>query len=474
MNNLPGDVRNSLAVMLSVLLLAAGAWLARRTDPRITVTRRTHSVAGGEVPLLVFEPALAEPRATALLTHGVTSSKESMVGIGEALALRGVRCVAYDAPGHGGSPMRLGDRAARLTSARVAVNALIGDKLAPRRASVGIGHSMGTALLAEVMKAEELELEALVALGARPPRDLPAGLRVALVTGASDGLATPASLERLAARLREDGHAAEVVAVPGVDHILEPWHSASIQASVDAALAGIPKTSLDPDAAQAARAAQRLRWLGAGLCLLAGAALWLLGRSSLTSADKAPTAADRTHDTAHNTADSATATSSEASVGETGPLTSEPERPGRLRGFAIGAGFGLLVLVVVEAALGGSFVRIWPTLSRLPFVIAVWALVGFGSFLATAILNQLPVQTKVGPATLGLAIGAVAFAAATGGLAWQGAAFPALLAGILTGVQSVAAALGATLERRLSSEAVQGFAAIALGTLPGSWLSLFL
>lgn len=90
----------------AAVLALAGAALARTPEPEIQLERLTIVAPDGtEVPALrvAREPGHG-PRA--LLAHGLSSSKETLVHLAEALAAAGFDCLLVDFPGHGESRLR--------------------------------------------------------------------------------------------------------------------------------------------------------------------------------------------------------------------------------------------------------------------------------------------------------------------------------------------------------------------------------
>ncbi|MEZ0229240.1 MAG: alpha/beta hydrolase family protein, partial [Planctomycetota bacterium] len=122
-----------MAAGAGALLLVVGALLARTLEPSVTMSRIELSTG----PALRIAPVGSAARPTALLAHGVTASKETLIRLGEALAASGFECLLVDFPGHGESRAAFGgDVPAVLVEG---ARALTGTT----RVDVVAGHSMG-------------------------------------------------------------------------------------------------------------------------------------------------------------------------------------------------------------------------------------------------------------------------------------------------------------------------------------------
>lgn len=155
----------------------------------------------------------AEASATALLLHGVTSSSETWWRVGPALAGRfpGLRVVAPDLPGHGGSATSPRDYRFATTAGEVA--SLIA-ALGLRRPLV-VGHSWGGCLGLHLAAGEASDLRACVLLD--PP------LR-------QSGEMAEQSLEMLLAPLAHQGEA--LAAALRAEH--PDWDEGDVQGKVRA------------------------------------------------------------------------------------------------------------------------------------------------------------------------------------------------------------------------------------------------
>lgn len=408
--------RRAAVGMLAALLLAGGAWLARRPDPDVTWTRVTVEGEGGaRHPALRIGPRAGARRGTALLAHGVTASKETLAVVAEALAREGFDCVALDLPGHGESPVSLRAPGAMTDALVAGARALTG---APTSEPVSepasgpmvdliVGHSMGAHVAGRALREGRVRARAFVALGAVPSEELPVA-RVLLLTGRWDPLATPARVEAAARSLPRVE--ARLVAA---DHVTEPWSPAAARAVVGEALAAVGVTPIREGLGHAAL----LRAFGAALTLLA-----------------LPVAA----------------------------LGAVPRRPrGRPAALALGAAAGLIVVSVTVVALDGA----WVGLSPRPRHVVVYpplALATAGaSWVAGVLVGRL--RPASGPRAAPLA--QAGFLAATlllaALLAVTGARFFALMAVLLAGVLVLALLTGAW-AARATGRAEAGHVAWAL------------
>ena len=146
-------MRIPLGVALLVMAVALGGWLytlwqtgviERRFPPR----GRFVEIGGGARLHYTERPPTGTPRGTVVLLHGASGNQaDLMVPLGDRLARRGFRVLAFDRPGHGWSD-RPGGEEPDSSPARQA--ALIGDAL--RRLGVSdavvVGHSWSGALAA--------------------------------------------------------------------------------------------------------------------------------------------------------------------------------------------------------------------------------------------------------------------------------------------------------------------------------------
>lgn len=150
--------KNSTNVRLMRSLGAHAPWLAARVaeemfltarrrerpakeDARLAGARRTRvRYAGAHVPVWTWEPAGCAERATVVLVHGWEGRGAQLGAFVDPLLARGLRVVAFDAPGHGESPLR---RASIVEHARALV--AVSEKVAPRGVHAVVGHSVGAA-----------------------------------------------------------------------------------------------------------------------------------------------------------------------------------------------------------------------------------------------------------------------------------------------------------------------------------------
>jgi pimeloyl-ACP methyl ester carboxylesterase len=238
--------------------LAVGTWLARLPDAHVSA--RVGPLEGA--PALsgwTLEPVEVEPRRTALLVHGVTASAETMRVLGESLARAGYRCLLVDAPAHGRSAEGL-DFVAAVVRAAAELS-----EVEPPRVDLVVGHSMGAYLLQRALQQGRMRTGYFVSVGARTGVLGLGGTPTLLITGSLDPLATPVTLEALAAAA-DPGQDVEVVSVPGCDHALEPFHPLLVEAVRARALerlGGAPTPTL-------AGGLWTLRLLGGLVCLLGG------------------------------------------------------------------------------------------------------------------------------------------------------------------------------------------------------------
>lgn len=223
-----------------VLLLVAGALLARAIEPGVTISRVELSLG----PAVRVAPIGSAVRPTALLAHGVTASKETLVRLAEALALSGFECLVVDFPGHGESRGSLRSDAPGVLEE--GARALSGTN----RVDVVAGHSMGAYVAAHAIDTHRIEARLLLAFGAVPR----SRVETVYLEGAWEELLVPP---------------AGAVVSPWSDHCLEPWDPVLVGAAVSAACV---KAGLTPVPASR----WKLRALGAMLAL-AGVLLLIFG-----------------------------------------------------------------------------------------------------------------------------------------------------------------------------------------------------
>jgi pimeloyl-ACP methyl ester carboxylesterase len=223
---------------VGAISLVAGALLARAIEPGVTIDR----VELPSGPALHVAPVGSAVRPTALLAHGVTASKETLVRLAEALAASGFDCLVVDFPGHGEARGSFGRdfQAVLVEGAR----ALSGTN----RVDVIAGHSMGAHVAASALDRRGVEARLLLAFGAL----VTCRTEVLHLDGRWDELLTPPP---------------GAVVSPWSDHCLETWDPILVDAAVAASCA---KVGLAP----APTTRWRLRVLG-GLLVLSGVLLLL-------------------------------------------------------------------------------------------------------------------------------------------------------------------------------------------------------
>ena len=115
--------------------------------------------------------------ATALLVHGLNSSKEFMQTIGMALADAGFDTYAIDLPGHGDSNAAFDSDETR----RAVESVLDSFRVTP----IVVGHSMGASILADIAPTRRFHSMVLLSPAPIPVGNLGRG-RLLVVTGALD------------------------------------------------------------------------------------------------------------------------------------------------------------------------------------------------------------------------------------------------------------------------------------------------
>lgn len=122
------------------------------------ITRSPFTIQGPiPIPVLEIRPAHGETPLVAVVAHGFAGSKDLMTGFGVELARAGITAYLFDFPGHGESPVPLGDTT---YSARVAQEnvAAVGEVVDYARTSnnatkkpqiILLGHSMGSAAVGD-------------------------------------------------------------------------------------------------------------------------------------------------------------------------------------------------------------------------------------------------------------------------------------------------------------------------------------
>lgn len=201
------------------MLVLVGGWLSRRVDPDVSVERL--ALADGTPVLKLMPRARPESsRGVVVLAHGAAASKESMLPLAEALAREGFTCLAFDFPGHGQSRQWLGDEPADAAFLRAARSV--------EPVELVVGHSMGAAVGARVLRERRLRTESLVVIGFGLRGVTQRHHRVLALVGRWDEL-VPSSAVVEAARLED----IEVVVSAWSDHVLEPFDRVLIETTVD-------------------------------------------------------------------------------------------------------------------------------------------------------------------------------------------------------------------------------------------------
>lgn len=140
---------------------------AKEAELLASAERTRVPYGGAHLPVWAWTPAGADDRApTAVLVHGWESRGSQLGGFVEPLLERGLRVVAFDAPGHGDAPLR---RASVVEHARALV--AVAEDVASGRVHAIVGHSVGgaAALLATRLGLRARRL-ALVAPPTSPAR----------------------------------------------------------------------------------------------------------------------------------------------------------------------------------------------------------------------------------------------------------------------------------------------------------------
>jgi pimeloyl-ACP methyl ester carboxylesterase len=222
--------RRRLALAVGLFLLFAGAAVTRRLEPTVAMEALSlDGLDGAAIPALRIHPRdSGRIRGHALLLHGVTASKETMVPFAEALALDGLDCLAVDFPGHGESTEAFGDRAA-LTATAVAAARFVSPG---RPLDAVVGHSMGAYVAAEALAAGQLHARRFVSLGAASDPGPGPGSALFLA-GRWDELVSGAALAQLALAGPGRRSARSVFS----DHVLEPFDPLLIAEAVPGAAA---------------------------------------------------------------------------------------------------------------------------------------------------------------------------------------------------------------------------------------------
>ena len=398
-----------IPLVIGLILAATGAGLSRVSAPGIERTASTLEGADGlRVPALRFRPP--EPRGRALLVHGITASKETMVCLAEALAESGLECLSIDLPGHGRSPH--GFEQERLRPAVL----LAARALQPQgELDVYVGHSLGASLGQRCLISGELRPKVLALLGSPPLRGPGGGLeRVLGLTGRFDLLVPPESLRRAAPP------GVEVVVSGTADHLLEPF---------------------DPTLIEHVRAvgpAPPARRSAAWIARLAGLALLGLACAPLAVA----------------------------------VLPRERSRPGLA--LAAGAAVGGLALACAACALSPAWVDLYPTVRALPWWLGFASGLSAGSGLGARVVSRVAAPKSVPAATCAHAAFLVGAGAGSAGLALSGVAFVAFILALGCVAAAAATLFAWLVERRSGSLAASACFGVVAAYVPALWAPILL
>lgn len=118
-----------------IIALCALAYLLSLTQLYGAYSGIDRTYHEGDIPALELVPA--SYNGTIVIAHGFCGDKEMMKPMGLALARNGYRVILFDSPGHGGSPLRMGDATPADAISQVS-NAYAGNDHAVA------GHSMGS------------------------------------------------------------------------------------------------------------------------------------------------------------------------------------------------------------------------------------------------------------------------------------------------------------------------------------------
>ena len=136
------------AIVILAVIFFGGIWISYQLNTDFGLLEvDTISIPAGDLQLsgLLYIPPEAHPdnpRPAVVLTHGISSTKETVSGIALELARRGIVSLAFDLPGHGDSEGGLG-----MADPSMGVNAAVdyvGSLPYVDRGLVGVvGHSLG-------------------------------------------------------------------------------------------------------------------------------------------------------------------------------------------------------------------------------------------------------------------------------------------------------------------------------------------
>lgn len=148
---------NRWVAMTGLVCLLIGIALSHLFEPGVKVERVNLT---WDTPALRFSPTMPGPHPTALLTHGITASKETLFRYAESLANAGFVCYAMDFPGHGQSWQRFNVN----NTVRTLTDVI--HQLGP--IDVFVGHSMGAGVGGWLVHEGTFKPGLFIAVGAAP------------------------------------------------------------------------------------------------------------------------------------------------------------------------------------------------------------------------------------------------------------------------------------------------------------------
>lgn len=419
----PSNYKLSLGkALLGVTLAIFGLIFTQCYDKGVTVERAVLSAKNGDlkVPVIFVRSKEASATApTAILGHGLASSKETMLCLAERLAQSGFHCVCLDFPGHGASSVSMKGQDGSL-SLEVAAEALTEQDPPKIPIDLYIGHSRGGALGSEAISKQRIKARLFIALGSFAAPKRSANEALLYVTGRYDVLAPPKAFETWG---RYDNHR-ELVISESADHVTELWDPTCIDACVDWALSKVQRPK------------SKRSWNGVLRAL--GSVLLLFGALIISLS------------------------------------VSKPAGP--LKGFEISVVVVLTVMLYFTAlffGVGRCFMGLNPTLRQVPFLVLSWSAL----FALSITLGQTASRARATKysASLGQSCLVILSVLSALSLFLQKQGVLALLMIILSIMLLGSLALSAILERHWKDSLVaHGVFAVMIGYLPGQWLTLFI
>jgi pimeloyl-ACP methyl ester carboxylesterase len=403
-------VARALALGVTLALVGAGLsrWGAAGVERRALVLE---GPGGLRVPALHLLPD--EPQGSALLVHGITASKESMLCLAEALAESGLECLALDLPGHGRSPHPF-ERQRLRPAIRLAAHTLH----ARGEIDLYVGHSLGANVGQLCATSGAVRPRVFVALGSYP--SLAPGGRLEAVlalVGRYDLLVPPARVRAAAA---SQSNPPEVVVSDTADHLLEPFDPTLVERV--RALAPRPP----PTRSRA--------WLArlAGLLCLALACF---------------------------------------------PLAACVLPSRRLEGraaLARGALSASIALACAACALSPGWVDLWPTARSLPWWPALSLAIGLASWTASRPVAHALGERELPPATCAHTLFVIGTAAPALALALGGSRFSAFMLALGCVALAAATLFAWFVERRAGPLAASASFALVAAYVPALWAPILL